>query len=446
MSETRGSRTLVTAIQFVTLLFASFGGFLTRFAPPEETPGFAGGIASVLLLLVLLFVKFLTKHRTPRDHRRMWFLMSVAGVVISIVLAFTYLSMWDRYTFPYPSDQPTHRFVVGTTLTDSGRKMLPLYGNSPSRLVEDYGVDKRDLFWESDSIGDAQRRLAAVYIFFVIAVGATLFILIEGAAVPRKAIDITRHSPGESGSRSAAAATRAARLEPPSAQPAVALSQPPARSGISNSIRAPAPRDGQRLKLLFLAANPNGTTPLALDDESREIDQKIRASEYRDALEQVTKWAVRPDDLLQYLNEFQPHIVHFSGHGSATEEIMLQDDSRQAKPVSKQALRALFTTLKDNVRVVVLNACYSRPQAEAITEVIDCAIGMNRAIGDRAAITFAASFYRAIGFGRSVQGAFDQGRTALLLAGIPEENTPELLMRSGVAASSIYLIEPQANT
>ena len=47
---------------------------------------------------------------------------------------------------------------------------------------------------------------------------------------------------------------------------------------------------------------------------------------------------------------------------------------------------------------MILNACYSKKQAEAITQVIDCAIGMNDAIGDEAAITFAASFYRAIGF------------------------------------------------
>ena len=49
-------------------------------------------------------------------------------------------------------------------------------------------------------------------------------------------------------------------------------------------------------------------------------------------------------------------------------------------------------------------------------------------IGDDAAITFAASFYRAIGFGRTIQEAFDQGRTALMLEGIPEERTP----RAGV--------------
>ena len=193
--------------------------------------------------------------------------------------------------------------------------------------------------------------------------------------------------------------------------------------------------------VLFFAASPNGVTPLALDEECREIDQKIRAAEYREELQLITKWAVRPDDLLQYLNQYRPHIVHFSGHGSGSEEIILLDSKRRPKAVSKAALKQLFSALKDNIRVVVLNACFSRPQAEAIAEIIDCAIGMRKAISDEAAIAFAATFYRALGFGRSVKEAFDQGRTALMLDGLPEEETPELLVRAGVDPANIILVE-----
>ena len=194
------------------------------------------------------------------------------------------------------------------------------------------------------------------------------------------------------------------------------------------------------IKILFLSANPAGTGRLALDQEIREVTSKIRAADYRDSLELVSWWAVRPDDLLQSFNEHRPHIVHFSGHGSHSEEIILTDSSGRPKPVSKAALVSLFRTLKDNIRVVLLNACFSRPQAEAIIQVSDCAIGMRTAIGDQAAITFAASFYRAIAFGRSVQEAFEQGTTALMLEGIPEEDTPELLVRAGVNASEIFLL------
>jgi len=199
-----------------------------------------------------------------------------------------------------------------------------------------------------------------------------------------------------------------------------------------------------KCKILFLAANPQGTSRLALDEEIREIEAKIQASELPDSLPLVSHWAVRPDDLLQFLNRHKPHVVHFSGHGSEEDEILLLSGTGTTQPVSSAALRELFRTLKDNIRVVVFNACFSRGQAEAVVENINCAVGMNKAIGDQAAITFAASFYRALGFGLSVQQAFDQGKAALMLEGIPEEPTPELLCRSGVDPNDIVLVEAEA--
>jgi hypothetical protein len=197
-----------------------------------------------------------------------------------------------------------------------------------------------------------------------------------------------------------------------------------------------------KIKVLFLAANPASTQRLQHDEEFRQITAKVRAADYRDSLELISRWAVRPDDLLQALLEVKPHVVHFSGHGSRAAELIVFDDRGDLKIVSQEALVHLFRTLKDNIRVVVLNACYSRPQAEAIAETIDCTIGMNQPIGDKAAIVFAGSFYRALGFGRSVQEAFELGRAALLLEGITEDKTPELLVRKGVDASGLILIPP----
>ena len=148
----------------------------------------------------------------------------------------------------------------------------------------------------------------------------------------------------------------------------------------------------KKIKVLFLAANPAGTTQLQLGEEIRQIKTKIRAAEHRDALEVTSCFAVRADDLLQALLEHKPHIVHFSGHGSSAGELIVVDDSGKAKAVSKEALVQLFKTLRDNIRVVLLNACYSSSQAEAIASTIDCTIGMNKEIGDTAAIVFAASF------------------------------------------------------
>jgi hypothetical protein len=198
-----------------------------------------------------------------------------------------------------------------------------------------------------------------------------------------------------------------------------------------------------KVKVLFLAADPFKQNALSLDEEIRAITARIRAAEHRDRLDLVSAFAVRPDDLQPLLLQHQPHIVHFSGHASQAEQLILKDQDGRPKPVSKEALTNLFEVLKDNIRVVVLNACNTKPQAEAIAKVIDCAIGMNTAIGDAAAIVFAAAFYQALGYGRSVQTAFDLGRSELELQGIPEEQTPELHCRENVDPTKLVLPDPQ---
>lgn len=197
-----------------------------------------------------------------------------------------------------------------------------------------------------------------------------------------------------------------------------------------------------KIKAIFFASNPKDQTQLRLDEEIRLIEQKLRASTYRDSVQLVSRWAVRPDDLLQSLNEHKPQIVHFSGHGTDTGEIVFLDPEGNAKRVTREAIAMLMKTMADNIQVVVFNACFSEGQAEAVTEHIDIAIGMNDSIGDEAARIFSAQFYSAIGFGRSVQEAFMQAKTALMLEGIPEESTPVIFTRVGIDPHDVILVRP----
>ena len=47
-------------------------------------------------------------------------------------------------------------------------------------------------------------------------------------------------------------------------------------------------KSSKKIKALFLASNPKGTTPLELDREIREITEKIRAAEYRDSIDLIS--------------------------------------------------------------------------------------------------------------------------------------------------------------
>lgn len=187
----------------------------------------------------------------------------------------------------------------------------------------------------------------------------------------------------------------------------------------------------QPIKLLLLAANPINTVPLRLDEEVREIGEGLRRAKHRNQFSIEQRWAVRIRDLRRAMLDTEPSIVHFSGHGE-TDGLVLEDDTGQAKLVSSDALSSLFKLFSNSVHCVLLNACYSVTQAEAISQHIPYVIGMTQEIGDQAAIEFAVGFYDALGAGRSVEDAYEFGCNAILLQGIPEHLTPFIHKRRTV--------------
>lgn len=198
----------------------------------------------------------------------------------------------------------------------------------------------------------------------------------------------------------------------------------------------------EKINVLFLASNPIDTDMLQIDVEAREILEKIRASKHRDAVKLETRWAVRPLDILQAINELNPAIVHFSGHGAETGELVLQGSDGCARLITKEAIVQSMMTCSDSIRLVFFNACFSNEQAKAIVKYVDTAIGMNDSISDRAAQVFAAQLYSAIGFGLSISAAFNQAKAALMLEDIPEESIPELFVKDGLDANDVVIVRP----
>lgn len=196
----------------------------------------------------------------------------------------------------------------------------------------------------------------------------------------------------------------------------------------NNSLVAPL-EDESAVKILFLAANPKDTQPLRLDAEIRAIDQALLKAEFRTRFVLNQQWAVQISDLEQHLLRYRPDIVHFSGHGSSSSEVILEDLTGHSYPVSAHALSRLFSVLKDNIKCVILNACYSEQQAQAIAESIDCVVGMPSIIGDEIAVKFVTSFYQALGYGRDLKTAFDLGCIQFNLNSSNAQNMPKLLAR-----------------
>jgi hypothetical protein len=201
-----------------------------------------------------------------------------------------------------------------------------------------------------------------------------------------------------------------------------------------------------KIKILFLAANPKDTNPLRIGEEVSAIEEELLMAKFREKFDLEQEHAVKAEKLSKYLLDFKPDIVHFSGHGSKTGQIYLESTTGMSHPVGLRALTNIFSVLRDNIRCVVLNACYSEAQARAISSSIDCVLGMSKAIGDEAAIRFAQGFYRGIGYGRDLETSFKLGCAQIDLLSLEEESTPRILWKDDKPRKIVFgqpLIEPR---
>jgi CHAT domain len=197
-----------------------------------------------------------------------------------------------------------------------------------------------------------------------------------------------------------------------------------------------------KIRILFLAANPKETDLLNFREELTAIQDELGRFGFKDSFDLEIRLTTKRRELSAFLLHYKPHIVHFSAHGTKYGEIILEGEGGRARPLSPTALRDFFQALgqedADSIpRLVVMNACYSTGQASALAEVIDCVVGMSRDVGDDDAIAFSAGFYQALGFGRSVQNALEIGKASISMENLPDSAVPRLVSRTGVKASII---------
>ena len=191
-------------------------------------------------------------------------------------------------------------------------------------------------------------------------------------------------------------------------------------------------RLGDRVRVLVVTANPLGSSPLQLDREVKIIDEALRRSRKRNNFEVEYRLAATPSELRRALLDVEPHVLHFSGHGAGNQgllfvsdesagslyrspegEVRTQSDANEIRYVPADPLARLLGLCDEHLECVVLNACYSDIQGNAIAAYIPITIGSRDQIADRVAIKFAQGFYDAIGAGRSYEKAFQWGQVAI---------------------------------
>ena len=172
---------IASFIEVVVFLFASFGGFLSKIAPPDETnPSYYVGIVSFLVLIVLLIVSAVSRRSPGVKHRRAWLTAGISCFIVAVPAAFLYPRMLHKYTYPFPPERPTETRVNGSEsgLTEIAKEWVrenPLE-SSPGVLARKFPPGQ---VWTQESIEHARTILLVSYVSLVLSLATAIFCLVE---------------------------------------------------------------------------------------------------------------------------------------------------------------------------------------------------------------------------------------------------------------------------
>lgn len=191
------------------------------------------------------------------------------------------------------------------------------------------------------------------------------------------------------------------------------------------------PRDtaARQDTILFLAASPQELPGLRSDLEMREIHEQLRLGRLRERFRLESAVAARLRDIGQALADYDPRIVHFSGHGSQDGSLYVEDGEGYGSPAAPESLARLFRLHANTIDCVIVNACHSLRLAEAMTHYIDYVIATRTTLLDTTAIHFSMGFYQGLAYGAPVPDAFERGITFLPTGSTgPDEHTTPILL------------------
>jgi hypothetical protein len=198
------------------------------------------------------------------------------------------------------------------------------------------------------------------------------------------------------------------------------------------------PKD-ENLRILYATASPDGDLRVA--QEIRRVKNAVSSALHRDRVDIEIAPDITSDDLLNYLTSFEPHVIHFSGH--ANQDVLVFDDGSTKggkHRISIELFMRAVSAPDQKPTLVVLNACKSAANLQALLSSVPVAIGMSASVGDADAITFATRFYRSVADGQSIAASLAIARTDMEMNGLPDHDLPTLVAAPGLDPSDIRLV------
>lgn len=184
------------------------------------------------------------------------------------------------------------------------------------------------------------------------------------------------------------------------------------------------------LRALFVSANPTDSPSLSLKGEFRAVEDRLRTDGLSAGVELRHVPLGTFDILEREIRSFSPNLLHFACHGTPS-ALLLEGDRRQRMDMQPEVLGSLIKLLGHEIRCLVLNACYSAMQADALLAHVPCLIGMQTTVSDSTAIGFSRSLYAALAAGDSISRAFELAQNSTYGSSPFDHGSPILYQRAG---------------
>jgi hypothetical protein len=181
------------------------------------------------------------------------------------------------------------------------------------------------------------------------------------------------------------------------------------------------------LTILLVTANSRNAA-LDLEYEHRLIVKAVREG----GDESITVEALPAatfQDLEEALAKKSYDIVHFSGHGGEYGGLYFRDDEGNDTAVSPAQLAGLLK-VRNDIRCVVLNACFSLRGGYLINMNVPFTIASEDELSDPVAFAFSAGFYLELASGKDIPAAYIEAVSSCISQDFYVTRLP-ILLRQG---------------
>lgn len=196
------------------------------------------------------------------------------------------------------------------------------------------------------------------------------------------------------------------------------------RLTVSDETRPQTPIE--TVRMLVMGAAPAGSTRIDVAGERERIETALEPSVVagRALVEFVTGGTM--DDLRSHLESFEPHVLHFVGHGKWDNEVddgelLFESAGGGPAPVTGRELGVLL--VRSGLRLVLLNSCQAARSSQndrfagiatsLVAQGVPAVLAMQFPIEDQVAAAFGSTFLRHLVSSRSIDASLNKALHAV---------------------------------